>query len=328
MRSSRSKRPGQRVGGRLVAGQHERHQLVAQLVIGQRLARPRRGPRAAARARRRARRRRRPRGARGSPRTSAGRRSPQHRGEDSRGLAARRVAQLDELVQRRRRGRQQPADRLAHPLLGLPRCGPPPIPNTPRMITSSVTACIRGASANGSPSGQRSISARRPRRSSPRSAATASPWNGGSSSLRWRMWRAPTEVSTELGPRIGPQRRLAGQRRRIVGLGLEQRPHVVGVAGDDEPLAAGRDAGAATRRRTGGGRSSKVIGRRREAQTLQRRRQRRARAAAGSACPGRPARRARAGRRDRSRAASAARCGLATALTVRDCTAPGRSWRS
>ena len=33
-----------------------------------------------------------------------------------------------------------------------------PTPKTPRMITSSVTACIRGASANGSPTGQWSIS--------------------------------------------------------------------------------------------------------------------------------------------------------------------------
>jgi hypothetical protein len=35
---------------------------------------------------------------------------------------------------------------------------PAPTPKTPRMITSRVTACIRGASANGSPTGQRSIS--------------------------------------------------------------------------------------------------------------------------------------------------------------------------
>ena len=42
--------------------------------------------------------------------------------------------------------------------LGRCRCRGPPIPNTPRMITSSVTACIRGASANASPTGQRSIS--------------------------------------------------------------------------------------------------------------------------------------------------------------------------
>ena len=33
-----------------------------------------------------------------------------------------------------------------------------PTPKTPRMITSSVTACIRGASAKGSPRGQWSIS--------------------------------------------------------------------------------------------------------------------------------------------------------------------------
>ena len=86
---------------------------------------------------------------------------------------------------------------------GVPGAGLPSTPKIPAMITSSVIACIRGASAIGSPTGQRSIS---------RSAASviivmywaiASPWNGGSSSLRWRMWRGPTAVSTEFGPRIG-----------------------------------------------------------------------------------------------------------------------------
>ncbi len=71
------------------------------------------------------------------------------------------------------------------------------------MITSSVIACIRGARAKGLLTGQRSIS---------RSAAAAiicvywsiaSPWKGGSSSLRWRMWRGPTAVRTELDPTIG-----------------------------------------------------------------------------------------------------------------------------
>ena len=77
------------------------------------------------------------------------------------------------------------------------------MPKIPAMITSSVIACMRGARAKGVPSGQRSIS---------RSAASAiicvycsiaSPWKGGSSSLRWRRWRGPIAVRTELGPTIG-----------------------------------------------------------------------------------------------------------------------------
>ena len=30
-----------------------------------------------------------------------------------------------------------------------------------------------------------------------------SPWKGGSSSLRWRMWGASSRVSTEFGPSAG-----------------------------------------------------------------------------------------------------------------------------
>ena len=120
----------------------------------------------------------------------------------------------------------------------LPGAGVRSIPKTPLMITSSVTACIRGASANASPTASGRSRARRPRRSSRRSAATASPWNGGSSSLRWRMWRAPTEVSTEFGPRIGRSGDSPVSDGASSRLGREQRLDVVGVGGDDERLLA------------------------------------------------------------------------------------------
>ena len=89
------------------------------------------------------------------------------------------------------------------PCSGVPGAGRPSMPKMPAMITSRVIACIRGASGNGLSSGQRSIS-----RAAAASIirvywAIASPWNGGSSSLRWRMWRRPTAVRTELGPTIG-----------------------------------------------------------------------------------------------------------------------------
>ncbi len=44
------------------------------------------------------------------------------------------------------------------PRSGVPFAGLPSTPKIPRMITSSVMACIRGASAIGSPTGQRSSS--------------------------------------------------------------------------------------------------------------------------------------------------------------------------
>ena len=116
---------------------------------------------------------------------------------------------------------------------GVPGAGLPSTPKIPAMITSSVIACIRGASAIVSPTGQRSIS---------RSAAAviicvywsiASPWNGGSSSLRWRMWRGPTAVSTELGPRIGRSGDSPVSEGACSGLRHEEGADVVRVAGDD-----------------------------------------------------------------------------------------------
>ena len=41
---------------------------------------------------------------------------------------------------------------------GVPRSGRPSMPKIPPMITSSVIACMRGASANGRPTGQPLIS--------------------------------------------------------------------------------------------------------------------------------------------------------------------------
>ena len=44
------------------------------------------------------------------------------------------------------------------PCSGVPLVGVPSTPKMPAMITSRVIACMRGASANGVPIGQRSIS--------------------------------------------------------------------------------------------------------------------------------------------------------------------------
>ena len=44
------------------------------------------------------------------------------------------------------------------PCSGVPLAGAPSIPKIPAMITSRVIACMRGASANGRPVGQLSIS--------------------------------------------------------------------------------------------------------------------------------------------------------------------------
>jgi hypothetical protein len=86
---------------------------------------------------------------------------------------------------------------------GVLRFGRPEMPKIPAMITSSVIACILGASAIGLPRGQPSISCSAASRIICSYWSIASPWNDGSSNFRWRMWRAPSAVSTELGPTIG-----------------------------------------------------------------------------------------------------------------------------
>ena len=96
--------PGERVGGRLVAGEHQRHQLVAQLAVGQRLAvlvarlEQQREDVVALAARSGA------RGARGSPRTSGGRAIAEPALHQPARLLAAEVAELGELARRRGRG--------------------------------------------------------------------------------------------------------------------------------------------------------------------------------------------------------------------------------
>ena len=79
----------------------------------------------------------------------------------------------------------------------------PSIPKIPAMITSNVIACIRGASANGRPVGQRPISREAASAINCSYRTMASPWNGGSNSFRCRRCRGPLEVRTELGPSTG-----------------------------------------------------------------------------------------------------------------------------
>ena len=44
-----------------------------------------------------------------------------------------------------------------------------------------------------------------------------SPWNGGSSSLRWRMCSAPSSSSTDRSPTTGPSTALASPARNCSG---------------------------------------------------------------------------------------------------------------
>ena len=76
-------------------------------------------------------------------------------------------------------------------------------PKTARRITSSVTACMRGCSANGSPSGQLSTSAATTSRTVASYARMRSPWNGGSISLRRARCSRPSSSSSEREPMIG-----------------------------------------------------------------------------------------------------------------------------
>ena len=76
-------------------------------------------------------------------------------------------------------------------------------PKTARMITARVIRVVCGRIANGSSTGQLSISRRVISTISSPYPCTRSPWKGGSSSLRWRMWGASSRVRTEFGPSAG-----------------------------------------------------------------------------------------------------------------------------
>ena len=87
-----------------------------------------------------------------------------------------------------------------------PRSSGSSAPNTTRMITSSVSACMRGWVANAVPRGQRSTSAAASSAIRSRCARMRSPWNGGSISLRWRRCGGPSRMRIELRPTNGSRK--------------------------------------------------------------------------------------------------------------------------
>ncbi len=95
--------------------------------------------------------------------------------------------------------------------------GPSATPNTAEAITSSVSACIDGSSVKSRSTGHESIARSAASRIVCSYARMRSPWNGGSSSLRWRMCSAPSSNSTDRAPTTGPSTALASPARSCVG---------------------------------------------------------------------------------------------------------------
>ncbi len=313
--------PRHGVGGRLVAGEDERHELVAQLMVGERLALLVAGgeqhrEHVAA-----------PVAVSGRPALADDRvhlavDHPHHRGEHPLGLEMARVAQLHEQVQGRHRGGQHSPQRLAHPALGGG--------GVRRHADAEDPAHDHLERHRLHPRRERERLAERPvvdllarDVGDHRHVAL-----DGLAVKRRQQELALAHVARadrgehRVGPEDRAQRRLAGERGRIGGVGLEQRAQMVGVAGDDERLAARGHAdlphvavpplGAQREGHRPPG----------EAQPLQRGRQ-----------PGcgrhvdRRARLDRTGRRGRLRPAARAalgerRCLGRLQLTVRKCTAP------
>ena len=107
---------------------------------------------------------------------------------------------------------------------------------------------------NGLPTGQPSIS---------RSATSAiiATYRGDRLTVKGRQEHPPlAQVPVphrgqhRVGPEDRPQRRFAGQRRRLGGLGGEQRPHVIGVAGHRRTRPGAWATAASTRRQSAAGR--------------------------------------------------------------------------
>ncbi len=76
-------------------------------------------------------------------------------------------------------------------------------PNTARTITSNVICRVWRCSRIALPSRQPAMSRRVACTITSSYSRIRSPWNGGSSSLRWRMCSGPVSVSTELWPTTG-----------------------------------------------------------------------------------------------------------------------------
>ena len=66
-----------------------------------------------------------------------------------------------------------------------------------------MIARVRGCRRIGCPSGQSAMSRRVASTITSSYSRMRSPWNGGSSSLRWRMCSGPVSTITELGPITG-----------------------------------------------------------------------------------------------------------------------------
>jgi hypothetical protein len=77
------------------------------------------------------------------------------------------------------------------------------MPNTMRMITSSVIASVIGLSRIGSPAGQRRTSRSVSSRISGRHRASRSPCSGGSRSLRIRRWASSSSRNSDERPPVG-----------------------------------------------------------------------------------------------------------------------------
>jgi hypothetical protein len=88
-------------------------------------------------------------------------------------------------------------------------------------MISSVSACIRPWSSNGSWRGQRATSSRVSCAMSSTVRATRSPWKAGSIRLRSARCSSSSSSSTERRPRIGPEDLVALARVEDRGGALE-----------------------------------------------------------------------------------------------------------
>ena len=316
-------RPGQRVGGRLVPGEHQRHQLVAQLVIGEGLAvlvaggeqqREHVGAAIAV-----------PGGAPlADHRVHLAVDHRHHRREHALGLGVARVAHLHQQVQRRHGRGQHAPQRLAHPALG---------------VAGDRSRADAEDPAHDHLEGHRLHPGRQRERLTHRPAVDLLLGDVGDhlhvALHRLAVKRRQQQLALAQVARADrgehrvraqdrPQRRLAGQRRRIRGIGRQQRADVVGVAGDRRTPRLGsgtRSCHTSPNRRWAA--SAKLIGRRGEAQALQRRGQpERRRHVSRRARVNGPGGRGQR-RRSASRRAATAGALSTTVLTVRKCTARG-----
>ena len=161
-----------------------------------------------------------------------------HGGEHALGLEMAGVAQLHQQIQRVHRRGQHAPQRLAQPALDGAALGAAPTPNTPRHDHLQ---------------GHRLHPRRQRERLADRPAVDLLVGDVGDhldvalhglAVERRQQQLALAHVARadrgehRVGPEDRPQRRLPGERRRIGGIGLEQRAQMVGVAGDDERLAA------------------------------------------------------------------------------------------